>query len=75
MDLQNFNKQSITAEQFNLLPEQCGADIWVSQCTNQWITDHNGTLVLTTIEEIFIEEDNEWVCTEMQHFILTPKTK
>jgi hypothetical protein len=75
MNLENFNREPITAEQFNLLPTQCGADIWVSQCTNQWIGDHSGILVLSVIEEIFIDDDKEWRCLPMQQFILTPKTK
>ena len=74
MNLENFNRELITEEQFDLLPDQCGEEIWVSKCTNQWISDHNGILVLSVVEEIFIEDDNEWRCLPVQHFILTKKT-
>jgi hypothetical protein len=71
MRLEDFNRQEITWEESDLLPD--GVDIWVSECTNQWVTDHNGTLVLSVVEEIFIEDDNEWRVLPMQQFILTSK--
>ena len=71
MRLENFNRQEITWEQSSLLPD--GIDIWVSECTNQWVSDHIGILILSVVEEIFIKEDNEWRCLPMQQFILTPK--
>ena len=71
MNLENFKREPITTEQVNLLSTQFGVEIWVSECTNQWVEDHNGILVLSVIEEIFIEDDNEWRCLPMKQFILT----
>jgi len=75
MNLENFNREPITAEQFDLLTKPCRADILDNEHTNQWVGDHNGILVLSVLDEMFNEDENEWICLSMQQFILTPKTK
>ena len=69
MNLQDFNQQEITEQQFDLLPD--GADIWTSPCGNKWVSNHGGTLVLSVTDETFVEEDNEWRPLAMKQFILT----
>jgi hypothetical protein len=68
MNLQDFKQVEITEQQFDLLPD--GADIWASPCTNKWVSNHGGTLVLSVTDETFVEEDNEWRCLPMKHFKL-----
>ena len=74
MILENFNKLEITNEQFDLLCiNNFGTDIWVSDCTEQWVSIHDGILILNCTKEIFIKEDNEWRQLPTKHFILTQK--
>jgi hypothetical protein len=74
MKLENFNKLEITDEQFDLLCiNNFGTDIWVSDCTEQWVSMHDGILILHLTEEIFNEDDKEWRTMPTKYFILTPK--
>jgi len=60
MNLTKFTQRQITQEQFDLLPK--GTDIWVSG--KQWVSNHRGTLILTTCENLFF---GAW-----EMFLLTP---